>query len=79
MLAVEVRGSQGRLEMHLLALVSSIHCHWLQPWAVLYIGPDVFLPITSAIAAVAGFLLMFWHRLVSLFRKLWRLVFRPKG
>ena len=31
----------------------------------LYIGPDVMLPVASAIAAVAGFLLMFWRRTVN--------------
>jgi hypothetical protein len=30
-----------------------------------YIGPDVFLPVTSALAAIAGFLLMFWHRVTA--------------
>ena len=30
-----------------------------------YIGPDVFLPITSALAAVAGVLLMFWQKIVG--------------
>jgi hypothetical protein len=43
---------------------------------VLYIGPDVFLPITSAIAAIVGVLLMFWNRLVGLAGKVWRAVFR---
>jgi undecaprenyl pyrophosphate phosphatase UppP len=37
---------------------------------MLYIGPDVFLPITSALAAIAGVLLMFWHRIVGFARKL---------
>lgn len=32
---------------------------------VLYIGPDVFLPITSALAAMAGVLLVFWHRIAG--------------
>lgn len=31
-----------------------------------YIGPDVFLPVTSALAAVAGVLLMFWQKIVGL-------------
>jgi hypothetical protein len=33
--------------------------------ALLYIGPDAFLPLASALAAVAGALLMFWQRIVS--------------
>ena len=35
-----------------------------------YIGPDVFLPITSALAAVAGVLLMFWQKIVGLVGRL---------
>jgi hypothetical protein len=35
---------------------------------VLYIGPDVLMPVASAIAAVVGFLLMFWRRVVGFFR-----------
>jgi hypothetical protein len=32
----------------------------------LYIGPDSLMPIASAFAAVAGFLLMFWRRVVGM-------------
>lgn len=28
----------------------------------LYIGPDQFLPITSALGAILGFLMLFWVR-----------------
>jgi hypothetical protein len=35
------------------------------PWVLLYVGPDVFMPFLSALAAVAGFLLMFWQRVVG--------------
>lgn len=34
---------------------------------LLYIGPDVLMPIASALAAVVGFLLMFWKRTVAFF------------
>ena len=34
-------------------------------WILLYIGPDVFLPLTSALAAAVGVLLMFWQRVVG--------------
>jgi hypothetical protein len=37
-------------------------------WVILYIGPDVMLPLTSALAAIAGVLLMFWQRVVGLLR-----------
>ena len=46
------------------------------PWILLYIGPDVFLPITSALAAIAGVALMFWNRLAVFFRKIWLIVTR---
>lgn len=31
----------------------------------LYIGPDVLMPVASAIAALVGILLMFWRRTVA--------------
>jgi hypothetical protein len=33
-----------------------------------YIGPDALMPIASVIAAIAGFVLMFWRRLVNAVR-----------
>jgi hypothetical protein len=36
---------------------------------ILYVGPDQILPVTSFIGGVIGFLLMFWHRLVDVTRK----------
>ena len=35
-----------------------------------YIGPDVFLPVTSALAAIAGVLLMFWQKIVGFVMRL---------
>jgi len=35
-----------------------------------YIGPDVFLPVTSALAAIAGVLLMFWQKVVAIVGRL---------
>jgi len=32
----------------------------------LYIGPDTLMPIASVFAAVAGFVMMFWRRLVGM-------------
>jgi hypothetical protein len=64
--------------MGIFAVVSYLHSDHVLPSLVLYIGPDVFLPITSAFAAVAGVVLMFWHRIIGLGRKLWRTVSRPK-
>jgi hypothetical protein len=45
-------------------------------WVWLYIGPDVFLPVASALAAIAGVALMFWNRLVGFARRLWLTVTR---
>ena len=36
----------------------------------MYIGPDALMPLASAMAAVAGFLLMFWKRVVGAFKYL---------
>jgi hypothetical protein len=38
--------------------------------AALYLGPDALMPIASVFAAIAGFILMFWRRLVSLLKHL---------
>ena len=34
----------------------------------MYIGPDSLMPVASAFAAVAGFVLMFWRKLVGAFK-----------
>ena len=34
----------------------------------MYIGPDVLMPLASAIAAVVGVLVMFWHKTVGFVR-----------
>ena len=36
----------------------------------MYIGPDTLMPIASVFAAVAGFVMMFWRRLVSMVKLL---------
>ena len=36
----------------------------------MYIGPDALMPIASVFAAVAGFVLMFWKRLVGMVKVL---------
>lgn len=33
-----------------------------------YIGPDALMPLASALAAIGGFLLMFWRRVVGAFK-----------
>ena len=36
----------------------------------MYIGPDVLMPVASAIAAAVGFLLMFWQRTVAFVKQI---------
>jgi hypothetical protein len=36
---------------------------------ILYFGPETFMPLASALAAIAGVLLMLWHRVVTLVRR----------
>jgi hypothetical protein len=53
--------TSGVVEQHLL-------------WIVLYVGPDLMLPLTSALAAVAGVVLMFWHRVTGVLRAGWQML-----
>jgi hypothetical protein len=59
-------------------LVSKLSSTELLPFVMLYIGPESILPLTSAIAAIFGFLLIFWQRFVALVQKLWRLIVRKQ-
>ena len=34
----------------------------------MYIGPDTLMPVASALAAIAGVVLMFWRRMVGMVR-----------
>jgi hypothetical protein len=65
--------------MNLVTIVAHPASHQLLPLALLYIGPDVFLPLTSAIGAIVGVVLIFWQRLTGWFRALWRLVARRRS
>ena len=40
----------------------------LLPFAM-YIGPEVMMPVASAIAAVIGYLLMFWRSTVAFMKR----------
>ncbi|MGQ0647603.1 MAG: hypothetical protein ACT4P7_08520 [Gemmatimonadaceae bacterium] len=42
----------------------------------MYIGPDALMPLASALAAIAGFLLMFWRRVAGAFRFLFGRFFK---
>lgn len=61
--------------MVIVSLTPDVHPAALA-WVLLYIGPDAFLPLTSALAAIAGLALMFWNRVVGFARKLWLMVTR---
>ena len=63
--------------MALVSLASEVH-RTLLPWVFLYIGPDAFLPLTSALAAIVGAALIFWNRLVGLANKLRQMVTRRR-
>ena len=45
---------------------------------VLYVGPDQLLPLASALGAAVGVLLMVWHRVVALGRRMWQLCTKKK-
>jgi hypothetical protein len=55
-------------------LASKLNSIELLPLVILYIGPETILPLTSALAAILGVLLMFWQRFVGLLRKFWRFI-----
>ncbi len=42
-------------------LVPSQH----KEYVLVYIGPDALMPLASMVAAIGGFLLMFWKRVVG--------------
>ena len=46
---------------------------------ILYIGPETMLPLASALAAIGGFLLMFWQRFMGLLRWFWRRIVRKES
>ncbi|MEP7207582.1 MAG: hypothetical protein ABI920_11625 [Casimicrobiaceae bacterium] len=49
------------------------------PLALLYIGPDLLVPLTSALGATIGVVLMFWQRLVNLVSRVWRVLARRRS
>jgi hypothetical protein len=40
----------------------------------MYLGPDTALPLASALAAVVGVMVMFWHRTKAFFKAIFRFV-----
>lgn len=43
----------------------------------LYVGPDQVMPVASMLAAVMGFLLVFWTKVVGIIRKILHLAPPP--
>ena len=43
----------------------------------LYVGPDQVMPVASMLAAAAGFLLVFWSKLMGIIRKILHLAPPP--
>jgi hypothetical protein len=62
------------MEIHTLVL--NIKMDQLLPLVFLYIGPETILPLTSALAAIAGVLLIVWRQALALVRKIWRIFVR---
>lgn len=52
-------------------------------FVLLYVGPSQILPLTSALGAIAGILMIFWQRTVAFVRKSFRFMasklFRSKA
>jgi hypothetical protein len=44
----------------------------------LYLGPEQLMPLGSILAAIVGVVLMFFHRLAALARRVWQLVAGPR-
>ena len=65
--------------MGIAGVVVDIHHSSLLSLVLLYVGPDLLLPFTSALAAIAGLALMFWQRLVKMVHTLWRMIFHRRG
>ena len=36
----------------------------------LYVGPDQVMPVMSILATIAGFFLIFWNKIMGLFRRI---------
>ncbi len=46
---------------------------------MIYLGPETIVPIASVLAAVGGFILMLWHRIVGFVKSALSLVGRVFG
>lgn len=46
---------------------------------MLYLGPETAMPLASALAAIAGVAVMFWHKTVAIFKGIGRGIGRLFG
>ena len=49
------------------------------PTVLAYVGPDQMMPVASILATIMGFLLIFWHKLLAMLRRIARLFRRSEG
>jgi hypothetical protein len=36
----------------------------------IYVGPDQMMPVASVLAALAGFIMIFWNKVIGVFRRI---------
>jgi len=48
------------------------------PPVFLFVGPETLMPLTSALAAIFGLLLMAWHKVLAIITKVWRFLLRDQ-
>jgi len=53
-------------------LIIQLNPDQLLPIAILYVGPETLLPLTSALAAIVGVLLIGWRWMVMIVGRAWR-------
>lgn len=56
----------------MLETILQTHSHTLAAIMLLYTGPDQVMPLLSILGAIIGFILLWWQRLIQLFRRGWQ-------
>ena len=64
--------------LYLVALVFGHDTSISHQIIVAYLGPDQIMPLTSFFAAIVGFLMFFWHRVVEVAARCRRFLQRSK-
>lgn len=57
--------------MDIQNLLLNISESQLLPIVILYVGPETLLPLTSALAAIVGVVLIVWRQLVAFLSRVW--------